>query len=1015
MLSCLLGTCCLLLGAEKNHSGTVTAQMRANAQANIAKYPWAARHRKAAVRAAQRWLAMPDVDLWALVTPQSLPRTIHTTLIRGTNRVALCPKCREGIVPFGNYPWRIDATGKPWKLQCPNCNEIFPKNDFWAYYRSALDAHGKFQPGKGDRRLLFNAEHPDPADPLHKYGVDDGYGWFDETGMRWAFVAYYNSWGQWPMIYRALDVLVQAYLHTDDVRYAHKAGVLLDRIADVYPEMDLLEYVRKLKFEHSDGSSGHGKIEGSIWETQVATRFALAYDQVYDGMAADPALVTFLSDQARQHSLGEKNSFRAIQRNIEENLLLEIVKGCKDGQIHGNQGMHHVTMAAAAIALDRPPLTGQLLEWIFQPGGVTYDKRTGRRRVDGGNLAMVLHNLMDRDGMGNEGAPGYCCWGLTILTLADLLDRYPDNAGHSLFRDFPEYRQCFLTPLAWACLGQATPSIGDSGACGHWGSVGPGLKQLLTVFRAYHDPRIARRIWQLSGGRPERLPADIFAEDPEADRRQIIEMAAGPATPLAPVNLNGFGLAIMQTPTAENGRALWMYYGRNTGHGHRDRLNIGLYAHNLDMLPDLGYPEYASGRPMDAIWERNCISHNVVIVDDQAQQSSHTGRLLLWEPGDKAQLVEAESPGIFAGTTTYRRLTALVEASPRDSYAVDFFRVRGGRLHRQSWHGPAADAESPQLRLVPQAKGTFAGEATAFGQLPEKWRGHPGYMYLYDVRRDCKPPAAFALDYRAEDRRKRIAPSRQPHLRLTCLTPCDEVALAHGDPPQNKSGNPRRLQYAVLTRKGDKDLQSLFVTVIEPYDSQPIIRSARLLPLASGPKDQLAAAVEVALADGRVDTILCAESPATLAAGGVTMDGTWGIVSRRGGRVEFAKLVAGRSLAAPGVKLALPQPQLTGRVTGIQAEKADDQRVTFTLDSPTDQTPSERLAVFENDGLQDAAYTIRAWRKSGDAYELSTGESSLVRGYANPKNLAAGFVYNVHPGDRVRIPLSTYLQPAAGK
>ena len=217
-----IAACCLLFllvclwqvsaaCAGKVHSVTVTAEMRANAQANFAKYPWAARQRDWAVQEAKRWLEMADAELWSLVTPQSLPRTAHTTLIRGTNRVASCPKCRDGIIPFGNYPWRIEATKRPWKLQCPNCSEIFPKNDFWAYYLSALDEHGKFQPGKGDARLLLNAEHPDPKDPLHKYGVDDGYGWYDETGLRWAFAAYYSSWGQWSLIQGGLNRLAQAY------------------------------------------------------------------------------------------------------------------------------------------------------------------------------------------------------------------------------------------------------------------------------------------------------------------------------------------------------------------------------------------------------------------------------------------------------------------------------------------------------------------------------------------------------------------------------------------------------------------------------------------------------------------------------------------------------------------------------------------------------------------------------------------------------------------------------------
>ena len=61
-------------------------------------------------------------------------------------------------------------------VQCPHCHELFPKNDFEKFYRSGLDAHGVFDTTRADRSLLYNTEHPDPKDPLHAFGVDDGEG-----------------------------------------------------------------------------------------------------------------------------------------------------------------------------------------------------------------------------------------------------------------------------------------------------------------------------------------------------------------------------------------------------------------------------------------------------------------------------------------------------------------------------------------------------------------------------------------------------------------------------------------------------------------------------------------------------------------------------------------------------------------------------------------------------------------------------------------------------------------------
>jgi len=118
---------------------------------------------------------------------------------------------------------------------CPHCRELFPKNDFEKFYRSGLDERNVFDPNRADRSLLFNAEHPDPADPLHKFAVDDGEGYVDGE-KRWRFIGAYLIYGQWKKaIVDGIISLSAAYAVTGDKAYAHRAGVLFDRVADLYP------------------------------------------------------------------------------------------------------------------------------------------------------------------------------------------------------------------------------------------------------------------------------------------------------------------------------------------------------------------------------------------------------------------------------------------------------------------------------------------------------------------------------------------------------------------------------------------------------------------------------------------------------------------------------------------------------------------------------------------------------------------------------------------------------------
>ena len=236
------------------------------------------------------------------MTSQELPRAVYIAAgILYEGKKDACPKCGKPI----SYGGKVDFWKHDWKLTCSSCGERFPKNDFAAYYQTALDEHGFFRRNLGDKSLLFNAEHPDPNDPLHSLYVDDGYGMTDEKGDKHHVVAYYNYAAQWASIFRAVTALSKAYALTSDARYAHKTAVLLDRIADVYPDMDY-DPLGKLGFQHSHGGSLQGRIQGNIWETMTADTLSRAYDLVYDGIQSDQELVRFCSQRSAQYGLGDK-------------------------------------------------------------------------------------------------------------------------------------------------------------------------------------------------------------------------------------------------------------------------------------------------------------------------------------------------------------------------------------------------------------------------------------------------------------------------------------------------------------------------------------------------------------------------------------------------------------------------------------------------------------------------------------------------------------------------------------
>ena len=204
-------------------------ELRQRASANAERFAWAAQIRESVVQAAQPWVGISDEELWALMFGHTIRRS---WMVWSSGH---CPACKAGV-PM--YNWRIEALELPWKLRCPHCEELFPKNDFEAFYQSGLDDHGVFDSARADRTLLFNTDHPEESDPLHTFGVDGGEGYTDGENTWW-FIGAYLIYGQWKQaVHGGIKYLSAAWVVTGDRSYAHKAILLLDRVADLYPSVN---------------------------------------------------------------------------------------------------------------------------------------------------------------------------------------------------------------------------------------------------------------------------------------------------------------------------------------------------------------------------------------------------------------------------------------------------------------------------------------------------------------------------------------------------------------------------------------------------------------------------------------------------------------------------------------------------------------------------------------------------------------------------------------------------------
>lgn len=1006
--SSLLALCLLLVVASaacavRDYGGQFTAEKITNLRANCEKYDWAKQQRGNAVAQAAFWLKKTDDELWRMIPGQNLPRAIDVSMYQG-NRPG-CPKCGHAIDQFGNYPYNPDLWGKPFKLTCPSCKEVFPKNDFGQYYQSGINEAGVFDPAKADRSLLFNAEHPDANDPLHKYGVDDGLGWYDDSGHRYLFVAYF-VWKYWDALQGGVNDLSNAYLYTGDQQYAHKALIMLDRIADLYPDYDWSVYAKRGHY-HSDGGGGRGKIQGSIWETGTVTVFATAVDRVLSGTKDDPALYAFLAAKGKQLRLGrEKGTRELLVQNLDDGLLREGAKAVYEHNCDGNEGMNQTTLASCALALDTNPETEQWLDYLFE--------------AKGEHIPTVVVGGIDRDGAGAEAAPGYALsWGVNIGKVADLLAEYPKYTTHSIYRDFPSFKATCTAGWRIALLNYASPSIGDTGSVGSVGKVNCDPAFIVRGYRYLGDPNIGLAAYYANGNSAEGLGRNLFSADPLKIEREIAALAEKARNEGNPWqggrNLAGYGLAILQHGWGKEGLGLWLYYGRNGGHGHQDRLNFDLYYKGVCMLPDHGYPEYATTWPHRQFSTDNTLSHNCVMIDGKAQQINWVGHPEFFYQSGNFGAFRIDSAGIYgAGNKQYQRTLAYIRVGDGDAYAFDVFRVQGGKDHLYSLHGMPGEVTTQGLNLEKQATGSYAGADVEYRAKTGSETGY-GYSWVTNIERDKQPAASFTIDWKGQTGWGGLRAGDDLHVRYHSFSDLQDVALGDMDPPQNKKGNPRWLRYLLAHRTGE-NLTSTFAGLVEPYDGKPIIAKTQKLKLLDAPDAAQAVALKVTLADGTVDYLLSSNDDTTVikAEDGIEWSGGVGWLRVQEGVVTEASLVRGTLLALGGFKLNLTQPGYLGKIVRMDKDMEGKGYVWVDTPLPLGDTLAGRQIIIANDRVRNACYDLESVERDGDLYKLCLGEVCFIRDYKDRNDYSKGFVYDFAEGASFTVPHTVSVRRTTG-
>jgi len=883
--------------AGKTDGALYPAELLKQARENVERFPWAAEMRKQLVAAAEPWMKLSDDELWGLM----FGNTIKRSWMVWSN--GYCPSCKEGV-PM--YNWVHAPLEYPWKVRCPHCEELFPKNDFHKFYLSGLDEHGVFDPKRAERSLLFNAEHPDPSDPLHEFGVDDGEGYVDGD-KRWRFIGAYLIYGQWKKaIVAGITNLAAAYAITGDRRYSHKAGVLLDRVADLYPTFDFGK--EGVMYEGAPLTGYVSTWHDACWE---ARELAFAYDQVFVGLQNDPELVAFLAEKAKTHRLDNpKSTMGDIRRNIEERIFRDTLTNSR--KIHSNYPQTDLTIAIIKTVLGWP---GNREEVMTCLGGIV-DKATA---VDGLT--------------GEKGLTGYSSLSpISVGATLGLYSRVDAGFLRDMVKQHPRIHDCYRFHIDTWCFGQYYPFSGDCGAFARRAeayqglafSKSPGFSPsmftfLWQLYEITNDPAFVQVLYRANGKELYGLPHDLFAGDVAAFRSGVKSVVKrhGPDPTVGSVNKQEWHLAILRSPDGRGAqiptqqkRALWLDYDTGGNHGHQDGMNLGLFAKGLDLMPDFGYPpvHYGGWGSPRSKWYTLTAAHNTVVVDGANQQNS-AGQTTLWADGRSFRCIRASAPGLYANCAQYERTASLVDISDTDSYVIDVFRVTGGNEHAKLQHSHFGSITTRGLALTDFSLGR---DSTVLGQ---DLKSCPNAdLQMRGFRIDTSPSPGWSVDWKIEDRYKYAPPDADIHLRYTDLTTVAEALTCE---KWISLGNYNSYEDAwipcvVTRRRADSEpLASTFVSVIEPYEQRSAIRRIRRLPLttASGnPCPDSCVAVEITLIDGRRDLFITSDAKEAVveSESGARLDGEMCLVRRSpDGAVSTTALCNAKSIDIGGTAVRL--------------------------------------------------------------------------------------------------------------
>jgi hypothetical protein len=424
------------------------------------------------------------------------------------------------------------------------------------------------------------------------------------------------------------------------------------------------------------------------------------------------------------------------------------------------------------------------------------------------------------------------------------------------------------------------------------------------------------------------------------------------------------------------------------GHSHADNLSLLAFAFERELLSDLGYTHTAYRS-----WTLATAAHNTVVVDGQNQtfgsiSAPSDGQLRFFDASHPwVQVVSADGGRGYQGLAdVYRRTLIAIKVTPDRWYTVDWFQVAGGTTHDYFLHGDAdGDCRlTTDIPLQPVASLLPEGYAwtptTNEGEAYHVTKPYYAYGFLSQLSMAELPTAtATRINFAGTSAE---SPGSTTGLGVWLLPESNSQLIVGRNPSIRRAAedDARLLDFhrpfAALRHQATEG-KSAFVTVIEPFEKQPVIESVRKHQLANG-----ALAVEVKTSQRTDCIVLNAQSPVALpiTAPAATYQGEIGVLM-----LEGAQPHTSYALGAGGWQYgASPIAPLVRHSSSLISSDAQTLVVRKQGTSPPSPGSVVRLVTEDN---WVYPFTVSSVSDQGQAWHIQVVEPLLLKYDTTPAKL----------------------------